>query len=577
MKKSKIMAILTMAIIIICLSVTTVFAAPNTSINKISAVTGDWVNQNKYSSDYRYWSQGASSDALMRGYGCRLVAESKMLIESGAVVEAGFTPDNYLVWAERTGYVDARFRATYATRGAYNYEQYAYEALKSSGTNVSESELKYLSEVANSPLKVSGYTDEAKYDAIMDSLRAGNYVIVYYSGSIGTHYAYIGREESLSSGVPIVYDSYKSSSQTPYIYSELKNAHIEPAYITQIISYTVLQGNSNTNQNNVDTIDKSGSYTGYVSDDVNEALNINSKPSAGYAIGQIPEGAACTVYPNESQGSWYYVSYNGIEGYSYGAYINKTAPVQEVVPTPTPEPTIDTSGSYTGYISYDVDNVLNINSRPSAGYAIGQIPEGASCTVYPNESQGSWYYVSYNGVEGYSYGTYISKTAPAQEVVPTPTPQPTPEPTPQPTPEPEIDKSGSYTGYISYDVDNVLNINSQPSAGYAIGQIPEGAACTVYPNESQGSWYYVSYNGVEGYSYGSYISSSQPVNSYTGYISYDVDNVLNINSRPSAGYAIGQIPEGAACTVYPDKSVGSWYYVSYNGVEGYSYGLYIHR
>ena len=48
-----------------------------------------------------------------------------------------------------------------------------------------------------------------------------------------------------------------------------------------------------------------------------------------------------------------------------------------------------------------------------------------------------------------------------------------------------------------------------------------------------------------------------------------------INSKPKVGNDIGYIPEGASCTVYPDKTSGNWYWVSYNGVSGYSYKDYI--
>ena len=48
-----------------------------------------------------------------------------------------------------------------------------------------------------------------------------------------------------------------------------------------------------------------------------------------------------------------------------------------------------------------------------------------------------------------------------------------------------------------------------------------------------------------------------------------------INSKPKVGNDIGYIPEGATCTVYPDKTSGNWYWVEYNGISGYSYKSYI--
>lgn len=60
----------------------------------------------------------------------------------------------------------------------------------------------------------------------------------------------------------------------------------------------------------------------------------------------------------------------------------------------------------TGYIK-GTDGELVINSRPAKGYDIGYIPEGSSCTVYPDKQSGNWYWVTYNGVSGYAYGKYI--------------------------------------------------------------------------------------------------------------------------------------------------------------------------
>ena len=53
------------------------------------------------------------------------------------------------------------------------------------------------------------------------------------------------------------------------------------------------------------------------------------------------------------------------------------------------------------------------------------------------------------------------------------------------------------------------------------------------------------------------------------------DGSLVINSKPKVGNDIGYIPEGATCTVYPDKTSGNWYWVEYNGISGYSYKSYI--
>ena len=227
---------------------------------------------------------------------------------------------------------------------------------------------------------------------------------------------------------------------------------------------------------------------------------------------------------------------------------------------PAPAPVQNT---YTGYV-IGTDGSLVINSKPAAGNGIAEIPEGGAVTVDPNRTSGNWLWVTYNGVSGYSYGKYISRNKPE----------------PQPAPAP-VNNAGSssntWTGYVR-GTDGSLVINSQPKVGYDIGYIPEGAAVTVYPDQQSGNWYWVSYNGISGYSYSAYIVNSAPAapsnNTRTGVVR-GTDGSLVINSQPKAGYDIGYIPEGAAVTVYPDKQSGNWYWVTYNGVSGYSYGKYI--
>ena len=68
-----------------------------------------------YSSDYRYWSQGASADSGMRKYGCWVVAQSKMIYELDIDSSNSFNPDTYLQWQKNNGYIDSDY---YQTNGA---------------------------------------------------------------------------------------------------------------------------------------------------------------------------------------------------------------------------------------------------------------------------------------------------------------------------------------------------------------------------------------------------------------------------------------------------------------------------
>lgn len=264
------------------------------------------------------------------------------------------------------------------------------------------------------------------------------------------------------------------------------------------------------------------------------SLAINQRAKTNCEVGNIPEGAVCKVYPDRSYKNWLYVEYNGVRGFSYKKYLVETnGPMNN-----TEDPTHYVVGT---------DGSLAINSRPSAGYQIGVIPERAFCKVYPERSQGNWVWTEYNGVSGYCYNKYLVS----------------------------ID-SGTVTRMVQ-GTDGDLAINKTASAKYPIGMIPEGASCTVYPDRCYGNWVWTEYNGVSGYCYKKYlvsVNSFAESNVVTGIVQ-GTDGNLAINKTASVKYPIGMIPEGASCKVYTDKFIGNWVLVEYGGVSGYAYSKYI--
>lgn len=166
---------------------------------------------------------------------------------------------------------------------------------------------------------------------------------------------------------------------------------------------------------------------------------------------------------------------------------------------------------------------------------------------------------------------------PEKQPVVTPEPEKKPEPT-QPTPEKTL------TAY-AVGTDGTLAINDKPAVSpnwsKQIGSIPEGAACTVYPDKASGSWYWVTYNGVSGYAHKNYLVTVPDLESLTAKpgVIHGTDGTLAINDKPAVSprwsKQIGSIPEGATCIVHLEKTSGSWYWVTYNGVSGYAHMKYI--
>lgn len=101
--------------------------------------------------------------------------------------------------------------------------------------------------------------------------------------------------------------------------------------------------------------------------------------------------------------TYYYQAYAIAGGEAYwGSIKSFTTPAEEKA-DPTPP---EKANTRTAIVSGTVGN-LNINSRPASGYAIGMIPEGAKCTVYPDRTSGNWYWVEYNGMSGFAYSKYL--------------------------------------------------------------------------------------------------------------------------------------------------------------------------
>lgn len=210
-------------------------------------------------------------------------------------------------------------------------------------------------------------------------------------------------------------------------------------------------------------------------------------------------------------------------------------------------------GSYSYYGHLISQSQLKIGAKVKKGALIGYVGMSGYATGYHLHFEWSGH-DPYCEFRNMGYNLYVSKDSAASKY-------------------PHSHTETTKTMYV-VNTDGSLNINQGASAAKKITSMPEGAACTVYPSRSIGNWYYVSYNGINGYAYGKYLTESKPQAFYKGKIS-GTSGYLVINSKPKAGYDIGYIPEGAYCNVYYGKNVGNWQWVSYNGISGYAYGKYI--
>ena len=362
-----------------------------------------------------------------------------------------------------------------------------------------------------------------------------------------------------------------------YTYGPLKGQNVDRNVVMDISAsawtpiYAVASGTVRTNKygnnggNYLVIAHDDGTYSYYGHMQSRSSYGVGSRVNAGDIIGYVGKTGTASGYHLHFEWSWHdpYCEYSS-KGYVYTCPKSGASVYPHTHANTTATTNNNNNGAYTAY-AVNTDGSLAINSTNAAGHQIGSIPEGASCTVYPNRSVGNWRWVEYNGVSGYSYYKYLTTNKPNSG-------------------SNSISFSVSATGTSSTNTwtgtvrgtDGSLVINSKPKVGNDIGYIPEGATCTVYPDKTSGNWYWVEYNGIRGYSYKSYIvqNSSSSSNTRKGIIR-GTDGSLVINSKPKVGNDIGYIPEGATCTVYPDKTSGNWYWVEYNGISGYSYKSYI--
>jgi len=105
--------------------------------------------------------------------------------------------------------------------------------------------------------------------------------------------------------------------------------------------------------------------------------------------------------------TYYYQFYANRDGAAFYSEIGSFT--TEAAPTYTPPAT----STRTGVVVNTNGQYLAINDRPASSSSgnsiqIGRIPPGGVITVYPDQTSGNWYYVSYNGVSGYAYNRYIA-------------------------------------------------------------------------------------------------------------------------------------------------------------------------
>ena len=175
---------------------------------------------NTYTAQWQYWCQGASQYQRLRDYGCRVVAQAKLLVECGAAPRdtALFNPDIFLDWAVPLGYwFDDPDNMLERTKTGLPSIRYASEQ------GMTLTQTKYA---------LSGRNSDADAELVMSCIRAGYYVILSGPG----HQAYVGREASLDADMPIILDSWNTVTSASSSCCAYRGYTI--AYFTELYCYS---------------------------------------------------------------------------------------------------------------------------------------------------------------------------------------------------------------------------------------------------------------------------------------------------------------------------------------------------
>lgn len=161
-----------------------------------------------YPADYRYWSQGASSNTKMSNYGCWVVAQAKLIYEANIDRSSSFNPDTYMTWEQENGYLNSGF---YQVNGANAPVAYANSKGKT---------LSYL-----------GSTSSSVESKIWDNISKGYWTLIYVKTSSGSdHYVMIANELSRSNGKLYCYNSYVGYSSAAPSSVEARGYTLKSAY-----------------------------------------------------------------------------------------------------------------------------------------------------------------------------------------------------------------------------------------------------------------------------------------------------------------------------------------------------------
>lgn len=292
-------------------------------------------------------------------------------------------------------------------------------------------------------------------------------------------------------------------------------------------------------------------YETYYVVNCKESITLRPQPDVSSGeLCQIPYGSAVS-YIESAQNGFYKIVYNGATGYGLAAYLSTDKPADSYYSSSSQPSTI----MYPTYYVVNCKQSITLRTSPSTSASeICQIPLG-SAVSYIETAQNGFYKIIYNGSTGYGLASYLSIYKSSGNVT--------------------SGYSSTYPTYYVVNCKQSITLRTNPSTSASeICQIPLGSAVSYISTASNG-FYYISYNGNNGYALANYLSSAGNSSAY------DTCRVVNckesITLRPAPDVDSGeicQIPLGS--TVSFVASAGNGFYeIYYMGNHGYALADYL--
>jgi len=261
-----------------------------------------------------------------------------------------------------------------------------------------------------------------------------------------------------------------------------------------------------------------------------DRLNLRTGPATSFGvITVLPLGATVTLAGGEESG-FREVSYNGREGWAFGAFLSVDSPA------PSPNDTAMTTDR------------LNLRAGPGTSFAVVTVLQVGAIVTLTGQSENGFRSVTWGGFNGWVSSTFLNFGD-----------------DPPDPPDPVPSANGVTTAN--------LNLRTGPGTSFAVIRVmPAGSRVVLAGQESNG-FLSLSFNGQNGWASDDFLvidgTAPMPIDTTT------TTTRLNLRSAPNtASTVLSVIPAGGLVNL-TGQSTNGFRSVSFNGISGWAFASFL--